>query len=72
MQNHSVINVENSINSGQVFLWKKNNTNWYGINGQDILKITNSGNVKSYQNVKTENISSYPRQSQIMASYEAS
>ena len=54
MQNHSVINVENSINSGQVFLWKKNNTNWYGINGQDILKITNSGNVKSYQNVKTD------------------
>ncbi len=54
MQNYSIINVENSINSGQVFLWKKNNTNWYGINGQDILKITNSGNVKSYQNVKTD------------------
>ena len=31
MQNYSIINVENSINSGQVFLWKKNNTNWYGI-----------------------------------------
>lgn len=54
MQSYSIINVENSINSGQVFLWKKNNTNWYGINGQDILKITNSGNVKSYQNVKTD------------------
>ena len=54
MQNFSIINVENSINSGQVFLWKKNNLNWYGINGQDILKITNSGNVKSYQNVKTD------------------
>ena len=54
MQNHSVINVENSINSGQVFLWKKNNANWYGINGQDILKITNSGNIKSYQNIKTD------------------
>lgn len=54
MQNHSVINVENSINSGQVFLWKKNNSDWYGINGQDILKITNSGNIKSYQNIKTD------------------
>lgn len=54
MQNYSIINVENSINSGQVFLWKKNNTDWYGINGQDILKITNSGNIKSYQNVKTD------------------
>lgn len=54
MQNHSVINVENSINSGQVFLWKKNNADWYGINGQDILKITNSGNIKSYQNIKTD------------------
>jgi N-glycosylase/DNA lyase len=53
MQNYSIINVENSINSGQVFLWKKNNMNWYGINGQDVLKITDLGNVKSYQNVKT-------------------
>lgn len=54
MQRYSVINVENSINSGQVFLWKRNNADWYGINGQDVLKITNSGNVKSYQNVKTD------------------
>jgi len=54
MQNNCIINVENSINSGQVFLWKKNNNYWYGINGQDILKITNSGSVKSYQNIKTD------------------
>ncbi|MBT8243531.1 MAG: DNA repair protein [Nitrosopumilus sp.] len=42
------------MNSGQVFLWKKNNNNWYGINGQDILKISNSGSMKSYQNAKTD------------------
>ncbi|AFS83485.1 DNA-3-methyladenine glycosylase family protein [Candidatus Nitrosopumilus sediminis] len=53
MQN-CVINVDSSINSGQVFLWKKNNANWYGVNGQDILKITNSGDIKSYQNDKTD------------------
>ncbi|MFB5624626.1 MAG: DNA-3-methyladenine glycosylase family protein [Nitrosopumilus sp.] len=53
MQN-CVINVDSSINSGQVFLWKKNNANWYGVNGQDILKITNSGDIKSYQNSRTD------------------
>jgi N-glycosylase/DNA lyase len=54
MQNSYTINVENSINSGQVFLWRKNGNYWYGINGQDILKISNSGSVKSYQNIKTD------------------
>ncbi|MCV0401916.1 MAG: DNA repair protein [Nitrosopumilus sp.] len=54
MQNYQIINVDNSINSGQVFLWKKYNDRWYGVNGQDVLKITNSGNVKSYQNTKTD------------------
>ena len=54
LQNNSIINVENSINSGQVFLWKKNNDIWYGINGQDILKISKTGTIKSYQNTKTD------------------
>ena len=54
MQNSYTINVENSINSGQVFLWRKNGDYWYGINGQDILKISNSGSIKSYQNIKTD------------------
>ena len=54
MQENSTINVENSINSGQVFLWRKNNDYWYGINGQDVLKVNNSGNVKSFQNIKTD------------------
>ena len=54
MQNYCAINVENSINSGQVFLWKREDSHWYGINGQDILKISNSGRIKSYQNIKTD------------------
>ncbi|QMU53905.1 MAG: DNA repair protein [Nitrosopumilus sp.] len=53
MQNCYAINVENSINSGQVFLWEKDGDNWYGINGQDILKINNSGKIKTYRNIKT-------------------
>ena len=54
MQNNRIIDVNNSINSGQVFLWKKNNSNWYGVNGQDILRITDSGKIKSYKNIKTD------------------
>jgi len=54
MDNNSIIDIEKSINSGQVFLWRKSGSNWYGINGQDILKITKSGNIKSYQNIKTD------------------
>ena len=42
------INLENTINSGQVFLWKKEQDAWYGINGQDILKINSLGNISSY------------------------
>jgi len=33
------INVDYSINSGQVFLWEKYGNTWYGINGTDILSI---------------------------------
>ena len=42
-----------SINSGQVFLWEKNGNDWYGINGQDILKINKNGIIKSLLNSKT-------------------
>ena len=54
MQENYVINVENSINSGQVFLWKKNGAFWYGVNGQDVLRIDKNGIIKSYQNLKTD------------------
>ena len=52
MQIDQKIDVENSINSGQVFLWRKNNNCWYGINGQDILRVEKNGKVHSYQNLR--------------------
>ena len=52
MIDYSVINLENTINSGQVFLWTKQKEFWYGINGQDVLKINNSGKITSYYNKK--------------------
>lgn len=54
MQNYNSINVENSINSGQVFLWRKINNFWYGINGQDILKINNSGKITSLNHTRID------------------
>lgn len=54
MQVKQPIDVENSINSGQVFLWKKNDRYWYGVNGQDVLQIDENGKVKSLKNYKTD------------------
>ncbi len=34
------INVDDSINSGQVFLWEKFDKTWYGVNGKDILAVS--------------------------------
>jgi N-glycosylase/DNA lyase len=53
MRNQFSIDIDNSINSGQVFLWEKCENDWYGINGQDILKINKNGVIKSIQNSKT-------------------
>jgi N-glycosylase/DNA lyase len=54
MKNKFTINVDNSINSGQVFLWQKSKENWYGIDGQNILKINQRGKIKSISNTKTD------------------
>lgn len=54
MQINQPIDVENSINSGQVFLWKKNKEFWYGVNGQDILEVNKNGKIKSLKNHKTD------------------
>ena len=38
------IDLDASINSGQVFLWKKINSKWYGIDGYNVLVLDdNSG-----------------------------
>ena len=54
MSKHYKIDLENTINSGQVFLWKENSGNWYGINGQDILKINTSRKIKTFSKNKTD------------------
>ena len=40
------INFDYTINSGQVFLWEKINTKWYGIDGERILVLENSQKFK--------------------------
>jgi N-glycosylase/DNA lyase len=54
MVDYCKINLENTINSGQVFLWKKNQNYWYGINGQNVLRITDLGEIKSHTKQKTD------------------
>jgi len=44
MNKFSKINLDYSINSGQVFLWEKYGNIWYGINGSDVVSITDSSN----------------------------
>lgn len=52
MIDYSTINLENTINSGQVFLWVKQEEFWYGVNGQDVLKINSLGKITSFSNRK--------------------
>ncbi len=40
------INLDYTINSGQVFLWKKIKKKWYGINGNDILVLEDTKKLK--------------------------
>ena len=43
------INLEDTINSGQVFLWEKNGGKWYGINGNDVISVEeNSKKISSF------------------------
>jgi len=37
--NETQIGVSDSLNSGQVFLWKKIDEKWYGVDGQDVLSV---------------------------------
>ena len=39
LKNKFEVNLDDTINSGQVFLWKKTNSKWYGINGKSILAL---------------------------------
>ena len=42
MQEFSKINLDSTINSGQVFLWDKIDGIWYGINGSEVLRVEQS------------------------------
>ena len=37
LKNNFEINLDDTLNSGQVFLWKKFDSKWYGINGKKLL-----------------------------------
>lgn len=39
----SEMDVDGSINSGQVFLWRKIGESWYGINGQNVIRLDPAG-----------------------------
>ena len=47
MKDKFEINIDDTINSGQVFLWKKFDSKWYGINGKKILILKDNLDVKS-------------------------
>lgn len=52
MQKVSIIDIEVTINSGQVFLWNKIGEQWIGVDGQDILILNQSPfNVRSSGNI---------------------
>ena len=40
------MNVGDTINSGQVFLWKKFDSKWHGVNGKKVLILENKLDVK--------------------------
>ena len=41
------VNLDDTINSGQVFLWKKINSKWQGVNGKKILILEDNLDVKN-------------------------
>ena len=47
MKDNFEVNIDDTINSGQVFLWKKFDSKWYGINGKKILVLEDKLDIKS-------------------------
>ena len=54
MSDNFKINFDYSINSGQVFLWEKIDTKWYGIDGKRILVLENSQKFKKNMKYETD------------------
>lgn len=40
---YNLVDVEASINSGQVFLWQRNEDMWYGVDGSHVVAVNNNG-----------------------------
>ena len=41
------VNFDDTINSGQVFLWEKINSKWYGVNGKSIMTLNDKPDTKN-------------------------
>ena len=47
LKNNFEVNLDDTINSGQVFLWKKINSKWHGVNGKNILILEDNLDIKN-------------------------
>lgn len=47
MAGGSAVDIGNTINSGQVFLWERDGSRWRGVDGQDVLEVEGAGGVES-------------------------
>ena len=54
MNRFSEINLDYSINSGQVFLWEKFDNTWYGINGSDVISVTDDNQIRAFSKNPTD------------------
>jgi N-glycosylase/DNA lyase len=46
LKNNFELNLDDTINSGQVFLWEKIDSKWYGVNGKKILILEDKLDIK--------------------------
>ena len=46
------VNLDDTINSGQVFLWKKIKSEWFGINGKNLMTLKDKPSVKNKKQYK--------------------
>ena len=47
LKNNFELNLYDTINSGQVFLWRKINSGWYGVDGKRILILRDELDVEN-------------------------
>ena len=47
LKNNFEVNLDDTINSGQLFLWRKINSEWYGVDGKRILILRDELDVEN-------------------------